>query len=523
MRKFTKRPVPRIVCPQGRIQDIPSYVDHVKLSKKLLGSDAWLVGALLESEVSLEPVTGVLLKRGLWEYSETCWFRYQRINILGPLKPHERLAVIIAAVKTGVLRRGCCELGAVSSTSWDSDSEDWTSEVSLVPSGFHSSVEEASNVTSFFSCESQPFFDAQEPDVAVDLWMQVQQDWCGYQRDWSEPGVAFAASEPHDGLAVSMPSRVNVTIELRIHTQPRFAISIPSRTVRDLGRLMHDPRGHFEIEAEYTARTYTPCGEVVSLTTLDPYYWGQRDIFDLLSWPALSLRVLLVNRICFDSDRGYHRPARQARMTHWKLSEDWSGWRDYVEWMSEYDWLIRKRPLPEGGCKPASPLYFNRNQQLTPTCQEFLDFHRSIGWPTEGADLDVGPEAGEASRAPASGRGVKAKAKALLPKVLLSKASDWLAHHRRSSPVPIFWFQLRSGGWHIYLGEATKAGVKQCYKKLPASMKRSGAVWFHSWHNPLRGSADGHGYSEDTNGDEEEALSWFAFDVTWPRTPMYIS
>ena len=37
---------------------------------------------------------------------------------------------------------------------------------------------------------------------------------------------------------------------------------------------MHDPRGHFEIQAEFAARTYTPGGEAGSLTTLSSYFWN---------------------------------------------------------------------------------------------------------------------------------------------------------------------------------------------------------------------------------------------------------
>ena len=152
-------------------------------------------------------------------------------------------------------------------------------EVLFVTSGCQSFADEASDVTSLVTCESQPFFDAEEPNGAVDRQIQAQRDWCGYQRDWSEPGAACAASEPHDGLPASMPPRVVVTIKLGIHTQSHFPISIPSLTIRDLGRLMHDLGGHFKIYVEYAARSFTPRGEGASLTTLEPYAWGQKNAF----------------------------------------------------------------------------------------------------------------------------------------------------------------------------------------------------------------------------------------------------
>ena len=505
LRKNTKRPVPGIVCPKGRFHNVPYYREFLPLSKMVLRAQPWVRGELSEPEVRLEFVTAALLQHHLWKESETSWFRFRTIRVLGTRKTHERLAIIISAVTTGVLRRECCELG----TSRDS--------------GFQSLADEASDQASFVTCESE-LFDAEGTDGEVGLRIQAQQDWWGFQMDWSLPRAAFARNEPQDGLPVSMPLRVVVPIVLGIHTRPYFAICIPSRVLRDLGRLMHDPRGHFEIHAEYTARSFASRGEVGSLTTFETYMWEGLEGFDLLSRLCFHLRDLVVNRICFDSDDGYHRPAREAYMHHWQLLEDWSGYRQFHEGMSEYSWLTRSRYRAEPPFRPVARIFFDRNQQLTPKCQEFLEFYRSIGIPFEPADLHVGPEAEEEATGLTGGRGIKAKAKALLPKVLPPKASDWLARHRRPPAVPIFWYQRRSGDWNIYTGEATKAGMEQCYKTLPKSMKRSGNVWFFSWHNPRRESDNGRRYIDFPYPSEEEALDYFVRDFSdRHRIPLYIA
>ena len=223
LRRFTKRATAGIVCPKGRIHNLPCYVDHVPLSKTVLRAEPWLVRSLLEPDVPLFFVTAVLLDRGLWSERETSWFRSQTITVLGPRRAYERLAVIIASVKTGALRRTCCEFGTACGTSQGSGQQDSTADASFVTCEVQPfEDDEEPDCASFVTCDSQLFVDAEEPDgpvnVGGDIRARAQQDWFGYRSDWSEPGGAFAATEPHDGLPVSMPPKVVVPMELRIHT-----------------------------------------------------------------------------------------------------------------------------------------------------------------------------------------------------------------------------------------------------------------------------------------------------------------
>ena len=579
LRSFRKRYEPAIICPNGRMYQCAAYKLWLPTSIRLLEDEGWLESQFREPTVQFDLVAPVLHLHEYLTQNDLDCLRPQSVTILGARTARERLAILLAAAATGLLRRQPGEeLRAVHTT------EDSESQVSTLDA-------------SFVTCQSEVYYDAEGADDMVDgvvhVRAQAQHDWCGYCSSWGHAGAAFGASEPHEGLPVSM-SKVVIKLEMEYQCRPRFKILVPWRTIRDFGRFLHDPRGCFGVQIDVAARIYTPLGEVRSVRELLPlvrdHVAADGGSFASLLCESMidsCLEDLLFFRICYDSDHRFHRPARipdwdKSLLTGLDLSPVKSLWWQ-LQLIDAEDWRFQPRSF----IKDTGPMFFNRNQQLTPLCREFLEVLRFLGLPIEAAVLNVGQEAGKERSDPAVGPGplrlpaepsssssgprnpggrigdgkrAKAKPRAVLSRLgqlLPSKASNWLARHRRRRPavsqtpavrrtspvppppaVPLLWLQNLEADWEIYLGEAThaeleqcykklpgfmkfepvvpgeatQAELEQCYKKLPEFMKLGRRVWFERWHES-KTEWDGPGYVDESSGTEWRALGRFGYKI----------
>ena len=355
--RLLKRSEPAIVF-KGRIQEFPNYGDWVDQSKRVLRAEPWLQCEFDERTVPLGLVGAALLKHGLCAEEEADWLQTREVTLLGHRKPHKRLAVVIAAISSGVLRG---ERGRQDGTGIASDDSDQADD-------------------SFVTAKTHLFADAEGPDdsvnAAFDVRPQGQQAWFGTPRSVHHQQMAFGTNKLDDGLPLSM-SQVVLKLELEILCQPRLRVFVPERTTRDLKRFLYDARGCLKVQVNYTARIFAPGGEVQSWSALtrhlDNYF------------PTANLAHVVTQFVCerthYDSDGHYHHPVRDMAIDCSALhgrGRWYSGLRDlWTRWGYEADAGTGK-------------IYFNRNRRLSPKCHQFLEGCRFVGYLVEPSDLDVG-------------------------------------------------------------------------------------------------------------------------------------
>ena len=458
LRGFTERPIPAVLCPEGVAHECPQYKDFLAASKDLLKKEPWMRRQFGEAEVPMKYVASVLRNYEIWPREDADSYRQHTLLILGPQKASERLAVLMGVISDGGLKKGCCGQATIEHANQDSDGSDTDS----------------ATEDSFVTCKSHLLEDSDDgEDGAIDMRPSVEHHSFGRRADCRDPRTAFGECEPYDGLPVVI-SKVVVNLEIEILCQPSRRVCLDGRRIRDLGRLMYDPRGSFDIQVVFAWRMYTPLGEVRSLAALPPPVrdcFGEGGLWRL----CYSVDELVFDRICNGSDGRYRRPVRPATYddsgvvpfrrlgpqrprnwgTKWERVDRWSGWT----------------PMR---------ILMNRNQRLSPECREFYKALRFLGVPIEPADLDCG----------------------------------------------IFW--VVEGNWYFiylgHLGDVTQTDLDQYYKKLEESGYVREDIWFYGWGRTKKLSDDPQRrYYVWNYKTEEKALRRFAGHIPWRDTPVYVS
>ena len=515
LKKAVRRDVPAVKCPHGTTHECPGYKEFLPASNQVLKKESWLKLAFYKPEVEMTDVADILRTSGLWADSDARWYRGRSLQVLGPVEPNKRLAVLIGVIKSGWLQERCCQsdatsaatqvavapatttadthdaagLDAASSATQEAAGPDSTAPASSMtcqpqPStsvaGLHALVDDASSVNS----QSNPSTHAEGSDATVDGAVeernQARQDRLRDWRNLRDPRaagaarVAFWSSEPDDGLAVSMPTRVFVTLDLEMLCQPRMRIFISERKIRDLARFLFEYHGDFEVYVDWAARIYTAHGEVRFLDEAGPgveaYVQGDR-------WIQTLETCLLVATFQRD-DLPHPLRLRAARIRNGGLHSAWQGLSPHIPLI----WYVLPG-LPSCVSQGEGRLFWNRNQRLPPKCHGFVKAWRCLGYHFEPADLDVGFFRLETT------------------------------HHNLLGNVSRLL---------LYLGRATAADVERSYEKLPESTKLTYQVSFHCWQ-PSGSQTLCHGYKAYIRHAEECALSLFAWHIFEYCTPIYVS
>ena len=434
------RTQPALVDHTNTLHNCDDIETFVGPSGVILEREQWVAPALQSQQVSLRILTPILQHYGYWQPCDRQAFQEGHVQVLGETECKRRLAVLLWTIHEGILRDRP-----------DSASED-----------------------SFVTCLSHPVVDSDDgEDGAIDMRPSVEHHSFGRRTDWRGARSAFGECEPCEGLPVVISTMV-VNLVMEIQCEPSLRVCLDGRRIRDLGRLMFDPRGSFDIQVVFAWRMYTPLGEVRSLDELPPPVRDCFQLYDLLKLCA-DADDLVFHRICNGSDGRYRRPVRPAEWDDSGVAPTGlRGTQRPFNWGTKSEWVHRRvdtRPMR---------MLMNRNQPLSPKCREFYKAWRFLGVPIEPADLAFG----------------------------------------------IFWV-VTDSACKVYLGhfgEVTQTDLDQYYQKLVESGNARKDVEFYGWyatkelsHDPQRR------YWVRNRKTKEVALRAFAFYIPWDGTPVDVS
>ena len=466
LRANVTRPIPAVVCPAKKRHECPQYVNFLPASKDLLAREPWLKPQLKDVKIPMEYLSGILRDEQIWQAVDADWYEDRAVLVLGAQKASHRLAVILGVISGGALKKRCCQQATIDDAGGNSDRQDLPSATddSRVTSRSHHLAES--------SDESND-----RADGAIDTRPMARQDPFGRGTRWQDARGAFGENEPYDGLPVAV-SKVVFNLEIELLCQPSLRACLDGRQIRDLGRLMHDTRGSFEIHVVWAPHMHTPRGEVRSHDELPRFVRDWCDSFSLsrILWNADDS---VFHRICYGSDDRYRHPVRPA----W-----WDDYGALGRTRSERFRELEQRPLGwEWGLdfvsrsdnRGSGRVMLNRNKQLSPLCQEFIEAWRYLGLHVESADLDFG--------------------------IL------WLVADDRC---------------HVHLGhfgEVTDRDLAHYYEKLMESGNVRRFLTFYGWPETKELSDDPQRrYFVWTDRSERWALRNFALHIPWYCTPVYI-
>ena len=248
--------------------------DWLAQADGLLRTDRWLKQEFWNREVHLRRIASALVAHDYWREADAWHFDGRSIEVLGPHSPRKRLAIVLWAAREGILRRP----------------ED---------SGGESSSAAGSRT--------------QQVDVAIDV--QSQTSLGGGTETvgtLSSPMDGFSISSPEPGIPISI-SKVILPLTIDIRKRPTPTLMISERAFRDLGALMYDRRGAFEIEVQCSlSRSLGDIVEAVNTEVLD----GAR-VFEVALLDTVESAVH--DRICYNVDTHYKRPVRPS---DWPFKRD---------------------------------------------------------------------------------------------------------------------------------------------------------------------------------------------------------
>ena len=258
-----ERPVKRwrqVTCANPSI--ILEYITHechdldrwIPAGKRILRTNKWVKSELWERVVPLHKIGAPLIANGYWQVEDAKFFEDKRVEIVGPNGRVKRMALILWGIQEGILKAtgssGGTQDGAAASGSRAVDRR------------------------------------LQNPVKASRVGMAV------FHHNVPEAGVPIATSK------VIVP----MVIDIRQRPTPTFLVS--ERVVRDLGTLIHDPRGAFEVEVECTLSH--SLREIVG--RMDGDLLPGHQYFERVLMGLVETRVH--DFTCFTADKGYKRPIR---------------------------------------------------------------------------------------------------------------------------------------------------------------------------------------------------------------------
>ena len=169
-------------------------------------------------------------------------------------------------------------------------------------------------------------------------------------------------------------------LKVEILNQPSLRACVDGRRIRDLGRLMYDPRGSFDIQVVFAWRMYTPLGKVRSLRELPPPVCDCFSEFELVAL-CNNADMLVFDRICHGNDGRYRRPVRPAEWDESRvIPYEALGPQRRFGWGTEYE------RLPYRENRGSFRLLLSRNQGLAPKCRELLKAWQFLGLTVQPAD-----------------------------------------------------------------------------------------------------------------------------------------
>ena len=500
-RRKVARKVPGLILGNDT-HDCHNLHVWVPSAKVIISQESWLKEELRDKDIRLDSIAPVLIRYEYWSQRDATKFRSRNVSVLGVDRPFKRLGIILWGIQKGVLgtnnwegssRRmpglvdpqlemhdcDCVDTWKLASKSII-QAEPWLTPC-LETSDSYVNLKDLAPVLrkwGYWGREDvQKFRDSQvrlvgaedaTTRLAVVLWGIAQwilragrDDDCDHMMGGTMDVrhlSSFGANEPQEGLPISM-SKVELKLELTVQFRPCFRVVLPQRTIRDLGRLLYDRRGSFEVAVE-------PRWPPHWLQGLDSSFAHK-----FLSTRGLNqvIERFLTAAICFGSDRRYKRPVRPFDFLAKRL---YSKRRRPLNMKIHDRTPIKRRSLTHRSTGHGK-IFYHFPSRMPLQCLKFVEAYRSMGYPIESAHLDVG-------------------------KLRV----------------------VRYGVLCIFLGEVTEKDVERCMNKL-MSTRLPNAVHLCGW-NSTTWKPDGNKgpFQVDIATCEEDSLRNFATKLAYYCTPV---
>ena len=319
------------------------HVDEwVAEADEILRSDGWLKQEFWDREVHLRRIGSALVAHGYWRQSDAWHFERMSIEVLGPESTRKRLAIVLWAAREGILRKPGT---AATDSSTAAGSR------------------------------------AQQAHGAIDARPQVHLDGNSDSAEaWRARTEQFSAPSPEAGIPISV-NKIILGIIVDIRTTQTPTLMISERVFRDLGTLMHDRRGAYEIEVQCSlSHTLGNLVEDVNTKVLDGDRGFEVALLD-------NVETAVHGRICFAADRHYKRPVRPS---------DWPYGRELGSCflLENQFWFHERRdghvlrfwdPRKELG-----KVLVNDNAKIPSEVRRVVEAHKLLGCPVQHEELEFG-------------------------------------------------------------------------------------------------------------------------------------
>ena len=228
-------------------------------AREILREDKYVKHGLWDRVMQLPQIGAPLIDHGYWCVEDVRYFQSRRVEVVGTESLEEKLALILWGIHEGVLKA----------------------------TGGASSGSEA-------------------VDGAVDIRRQDPVD------SSHATVTTFYPNTPEAGVPIPV-SKVIVPMVIDIRQRPTPTLLISERVATDVGTLVHDTRGGFEVEVQLSLSR--SLGEIVG--SLDPGLLPRDHGFELGLMD--SVEWFVTDFTCITGDRRYKRPIRLAE---WPYREE---------------------------------------------------------------------------------------------------------------------------------------------------------------------------------------------------------
>ena len=256
----------QVACSNPAI--IFEYITHechdlnpwIPTAKQILRKNKWVKSELWERTVNLHKIGAPLIAHGVWRVEDARFFENKCVEVVGPQAREKRMALILWGIHQGVLKATGSSGGAQGGGG---------------ASG------------------------SQAVGAAVVLRLQ---DAAGSAQARM---AIFHPDIPEAGVPISV-SKVIVPMTVDIRQRPTPTLLLSERAVRDLGTLMHDPRGAFEVEVQCSlSRSLSDIVGSLDRTLLPRDRAFEFALFDVVEWWVHAIT-------CVTHDDHYDRPVRPS-------------------------------------------------------------------------------------------------------------------------------------------------------------------------------------------------------------------
>ena len=305
------RPVPAIIF-EYRTYSCHNLDRWIREGKDILRHEPWVREEFWSREVPLRKIAPALVEHKYWELEDARFFENKSIEIVGPEHPGKRLGLILWGIREGFLKAAGTSAGTRGGAATSA---------------------------------------SQAVDGAVDIRLQ----------DSAEASRARVAAlqltTPDPGVPISV-SKIIVPMVIDIRQTPTPTLLISERVARDLGSLLHDPRGAFEVEVQCTLSH--------SLS----------EIVGRMDRPLLprthSLEIGLMDAVedmvhdftCFTAENRYNRPVRPAAWPSVQVLGSLWGSESTV-WFNKYE-DGQEAMVVTGVGRPLGKVSVNSKRKLAP-------------------------------------------------------------------------------------------------------------------------------------------------------------